>query len=144
MRDLTEGIDLAKIAWPFLKRNMPSVLDTEEEYNRVYTPQWNADDLIIRINANNYHMLYEPGSEEWWIHDPIVQQRGLAGMAELKKERNAKFREKFEVNARWMDGMTKADVDQAKEGFICWINGNEQAPAEGESPAAQADTTMDL
>ena len=60
MRDLTEGIDLAKMSGPFLKRNMPPVLDIEEEYNRVYTPYWSVDNLVIRISPKNYHMQYEP------------------------------------------------------------------------------------
>lgn len=122
MRDLTEGIDLAKLAWPFLKRNMPPLLETEEEYSRVYTPQWNADNLVIRINANNYHMQYEPNTQDFWVHDKVVRQRGMERMEEAKEQRKTRFRRKFGADSTaWTRGMTQEETDKVNEDPQGWF-----------------------
>ena len=66
MRDPTEGVPFSQMRMPFLKRNLPAKLEQEEEYNRYYRPLVHQDGLIIRICANSYHILYEPGSYDWW------------------------------------------------------------------------------
>lgn len=137
MRDMTEGIDISKITWPFLKRNMPPPLESEEEYNNVYIPQWNADDLVIRISPNNYHMQYEPNTQDWWIHDKTVTQRGMLGMEEAKGERKAKFRNKFEIATPWMAGMTEEEIENVNAEFRRWINGKEEVPTERASNPVQ-------
>ena len=121
MRDLTEGIDLAKMSWPFLKRNMPPVLDTEEEYNRVYTPYWNVDNLVIRISPNNYHMQYDPHTLDWWVHAKAVRQRGMPCMQEAKQDRKIKFRQKFGDDPSWMHGLLAEDAARMKDDFFHWV-----------------------
>lgn len=139
MRDLTEGIDLAKLAWPFLKRNMPPLLETEEEYSRVYTPQWNADNLVIRINANNYHMQYEPNTQDFWVHDKVVRQRGMERMEEAKEQRKTRFRRKFGADSTvWTRGMTKEEADKVNEDPKGWFkaDGVSAEPDPNEAPDA--------
>lgn len=121
MRDLTEGIDLGKMSWPFLKRNMPPVLDTEEEYNRVYTPYWNVDNLVIRISPNNYHMQYDPHTSDWWVHAKAVRQRGMPGIQEAKQDRNIKFRQKFGDDPSWMHVLQDEDATRMKDDFSNWV-----------------------
>lgn len=111
MRDWTEGVPHS-IRWPFLRRNVPKDLETEEEYAQAYLPQWNEDALSIRIAANNYHLLYDPGTTDWWVHDDKVRQRGLKGAQGLKKERNTMFKKKFVEHPAWMMGMDKNAVDE--------------------------------
>ena len=125
MRDLTEGIDLSLLNWPFLKRNLPPMLETEEEYNRVYTPQWNADNLVLRISPNNYHMQYDPLTQDWWVHDDAVRRRGAVGLQEASEERTAKFRENFGQPAKqkWAEGLSEEDVGKIDREFKEWING---------------------
>ncbi len=122
MRDLTEGMDLSKIDWPFLRRNMPPMLDTEEEYTRVYTPQWNEDGLVIRISANNYHIQYDPLTQDWWIHDAAVQKRGLEGSERMTDERKRKFREKLVLNNTWMMGKSVQEVDEINQKYRQWVD----------------------
>lgn len=124
LRDLTEGIELGKLNWPFLKRNMPPMLKTEEEYNRVYTPQTNVDNLTLRISPNNYHIQYDPQTEDWWIHAKDVQSRGLAAIDEVKAERRTKFVENFDTNPQWMAEKSKEDVDKINRDFSQWLNGD--------------------
>ena len=135
MRDLTEGMDLSKIDWPFLRRNMPPMLDTEEEYTRVYTPQWNEDGLVIRISANNYHMQYDPLTHDWWVHNAAVQKRGLEGRIRMKDERKQKFQEKFELNNTWMVGKSVEDVDEINQEYRQWID---------HGPKSEKDTAQDV
>ena len=146
MRDLTEGLDLGKIDWPFLRRNMPSMLDTEDEYTRVYTPQWNEDGLVIRISANNYHMQYDPLTQDWWVHNAVVQKRGLEGRIMMKDERKQNFQEKFELNNAWMVGKSVEEVDEINQKYSQWIDHgskaeNDAAPDVAHQPA-DADVVM--
>lgn len=142
MRDFTEGIDAAKIAWPFLKRNMPPALETEEEYSRVYTPQWNADNLVIRINANNYHMQYEPNTLDFWVHDKVVRQRGMERMEEAKEQRKTRFRRKFGADSTvWTVGMTKEEANKSSEDFKGWLKGDGTSTDPDPNPAPDAAMT---
>lgn len=142
MRDMTEGIDVSRLNWPFLKRNLPPMLPTEEEYNRVYTPQWNTDELVIRISPNNYHLLYEPLSEDWWVHDEVVRKRGLAAMDEATQERNARFHEKFGTNSKWMAEMASDEVEKMQSAFEQWIKGDTLAKGNKKPPEPPTTTEM--
>lgn len=96
MRDRTEGIELERLQLPFLKRNVPSMLGDEEDYTNEYgIPQWNEDGLVVRIGQDNYHLLYDPGTSDWWVHNNAVRKRGLGAYEELHKERKEKFEALF-------------------------------------------------
>ena len=139
MRDLTEGIDLAKLHWPFLKRNLPPLLETEEEYSRVYIPQSNSDNLVIRINANNYHLQYEPNTQDFWVHDKVVRRRGMERMEEAKEQRKTRIRRKFGADSTaWMQGMTKEEADQANEDFKGWFIDQAASAEQEPNPAPDA------
>ena len=116
MREWTEGVTHA-IRWPFLRRNMPKDLLTEEQYSQTYLPQWNEDGLIVRICANNYHLLYDAGTSDWWVHDEKVRRRGLRGAEQLRKERKQKFEDKFVTHPSWMDHMNPAQVEEISLNF---------------------------
>ena len=122
MRDRTEGVPII-IQWPFLRRNTSTNLHSEEDFNQAFAPQWNEDGLVIRICPNNYHLLYDTGSGDWWVHHDKVRRRGLSGMKEVKKERTRKFREKFGQSASWMAGLTQDEVDGINEKFRSWLDG---------------------
>ena len=123
MLDRTEGIPPEKIQFPFLRRNLPTQLDTEEEYNEAYSPAYSEDGLIIRISPNNYHMLYDPGTADYWIHTVKQQKRGLKGYAEVKEHRKAALKamtEDKEKNA-WMRGRSDAVIEQTNRDYEIWI-----------------------
>ena len=122
MRDWTEGVT-HRIQWPFLRRNLPKDLDSEEDYGQAYLPQWNEDGLIIRIAMNNYHILYEPGTTDWWVHDHQVRQRGMTGAEALRQLRKRGFEERFVHNAKWMSDLSQEDVDGCIESYANMING---------------------
>lgn len=96
MRDRTEGIELGKLQLPFLKRNMPSMLGDEDDYNDLYgTPQWNEDGLVVRISQDNYHLLYDPGTSDWWVHNNAIRKRGLGAYEDLHEKRKGNFEALF-------------------------------------------------
>lgn len=101
MCDLTEGIPLAKLQFPLLKRNLPAPLADEDEYTSLYgSPQWNEDGLTFRISQDNYHILYDPDTSEWWVHNNAVRKRGLSAYEAVKKQRKDNFETLFGENGK--------------------------------------------
>ncbi|EEH46498.2 transcriptional regulator SIN3 [Paracoccidioides brasiliensis Pb18] len=128
MRDPTEGVPFSQMRMPFLKRNLPGKMDSDEEYNLYYKPLVNHDGLVIRICANSYHILYEPGTEDWWYRqptgdeDPAESARERAAVTEKRKER---FTEKFVNNPSWTCELGKDEVEQANRQFRSWVGETE-------------------
>lgn len=127
MRDPTEGVLYSQMRMPFLRRNLPARLDEEEEYNRYYGPLEHQDGLIIRICANSYHLLYEPGSTEWNFRPP--GRSGHQADEAVKERRRDRFTEKFVNNPVWARGLSKSQVDESNQRFRSWVNG-EPGPSE--------------
>ena len=48
---------------------------------------YSHDGLVIRISSNNYHLLYDPFTADWWVQSATFRKRGLGGMLELREER---------------------------------------------------------
>ncbi len=138
-RDPTEGVPLS---WPFLKRNLPPARD-EDDYNRTYTPQHSSDGLIVRICLNSYRILFDPGTEDWWVHSEKVRARGIQGVESKKEERRAGFEEKFVMNNGWMRGLSKDVVDKKKEGFARWMRDGPGAVA-GERGEDEAEMEVEV
>ena len=130
MRDRTEGVPHA-IQWPYLRRNLPSKLHTEEDYNAAYLPQWNEDGLVIRICPNSYHLLYDSGTTDWWVHHDKVRRRGLNSIKDAKDDRDRKFREKFCDNNKWMQSMSPEGIAKVNKDFEIWLSTGSAAVQEG-------------
>lgn len=147
MRDQTEGVPQDKTWLPFLRRNLPPVLDTVEEYNRVYSnPQHNQDGLQMKIHAGSYKLQYEKHSADWFVHDDVVRRMGLSGMQEVVEERKRKFEEKFVRSPRWMAEMSREKVEKKVEEARLLITGGVEADDKAEAPrhddAAGDETTQ--
>ncbi|MCJ1395289.1 Transcriptional regulatory protein sin3 [Xylographa bjoerkii] len=125
MRDPTEGVT-REIQWPFLKRNTPKDLDTEEDYGQIYLPQWNEDGLMVRVGAN-YRIVYDSDTTDWWVHDDKVRRRGLIGAESLRKERNRIFEEKFVRNPSWAQGMSADQVADVSSQYLRLVNSGDEA-----------------
>lgn len=137
MRDPTEGVPFSQMRMPFLKRNLPTRLDQEDEYNRYYRPLEHQDGLIIRICANSYHLLYEPGSCEWsWRPTGPTEETAEEAAKEdaaVKERRKDRFVEKFINNPVWAHGLSKDEVDESNQRFRSWIRGSEPEPSVSEA-----------
>ncbi|KAL3438750.1 hypothetical protein BDV09DRAFT_159592 [Aspergillus tetrazonus] len=142
MRDPTEGVPFSQMRMPFLKRNLPGKLEQEEEYNRFYRPLVHQDGLIIRICANSYHILYEPGSYDWWYRPALLPDETSEDTAKeeaaVKERRRDRFTEKFVNNPSWAHGLSKDQVDESNQRFRSWIKGSEAENAETSAPAGSA------
>ncbi|EER28429.1 Paired amphipathic helix repeat family protein [Coccidioides posadasii C735 delta SOWgp] len=129
MRDPTEGVIFSDMRIPFLKRNLPPKLDSDEEYNQFYKPLISHEGLVIRVCANSYHILYEPGTEEWWCRltqSNDAEQEASQKLAAVKEKRRNRFEEKFVNNSRWTDGLSKVEVDEFNQRFRSWIKAQDQ------------------
>lgn len=140
MRDPTEGVPFSQMHMPFLKRSLPAKLDQEDEYNRYYRPLEHHDGLIIRICANSYHLLYEPGSYEWsWRSTGPSEENAEDAAKEdaaVKERRRDRFTEKFVNNPAWAQGLSKDQVDESNHRFRSWVKGSEAGgPEAGVSDA---------
>lgn len=141
MRDPTEGVPFSQMRMPFLKRNLPTRLDQEDEYNRYYRPLEHSDGLIIRICANSYHLLYEPGSCEWsWRPTGPTEEAAEEAAREdaaVKERRKDRFVEKFINNPVWAHGLSKDEVDESNQRFRSWIRGSESEPSGPEAETGE-------
>ena len=146
MRDPTEGVPFSQMRLPFMKRNLPAKLDQEDEYNRYYRPLVHHDGLIIRICANSYHLLYEPGSGEWsWRPTGPSEEdaeEAANDEAAVKERRRDRFTEKFVNNPVWAHGLSKDQVDESNQRFRSWINGtpgSDGGPGPDSGPGTEAE-----
>ncbi|EZF54316.1 hypothetical protein H113_02964 [Trichophyton rubrum MR1459] len=144
MRDPTEGVLFSDMRMPFLKRNLPPKMDSDEEYNNFYKPLVHHDGLVIRICANSYNILYEPGTQDWWYrHETNKETKAPENMREyasLKEKRRDRFRGKFVNNPAWARGLSKDEVDKSNQQFRTWVG----AVAEDTAPAvATSDTAAE-
>lgn len=142
MRDPTEGVPFSQMRMPFLKRSLPAKMDSDEEYNHYLRPIVNHDGLVIRICANSYHILYEPGTQDWWYRvsideeDPAEKGKEVAAVKERRKDR---FMEKFVNNPKWAQGLSKDQVDESNQRFRSWVRGSDAPqPSSGNETAAKA------
>lgn len=138
MRDPTEGVPFSQMRMPFLKRNLPPKMEQDEEYNRYYRPLVNHDGLVIRICANSYHILYEPGSYDWWWRPSALTHESAEEKAKedaaVKERRRDRFMEKFVNNPSWAHGLSKDEVDESNQRFRSWIKGPEAKDTAAEKP----------
>ena len=95
MRTITEGVPLDRMNHPLLHRNMPPMLETAEEYERVYNPMKLDENLILKIHPTTYHIEYHVGTEEWHVHDENFRGKGMSGMIDIQAERKMGFAAKF-------------------------------------------------
>ncbi|KAJ6129558.1 hypothetical protein N7512_002338 [Penicillium capsulatum] len=137
MRDPTEGVQFAEMHMPFLKRNLPTKLDEDEEYDRYYRRLQHHDGLIIRICANNYTILYQPPSHDWFwrstapLHEKDADAETIQAKEDeaakettaVREKRHDRFVEKFVNNPNWARGLSKDQVDESNQRFRSWIDG---------------------
>ncbi|KAM5451830.1 Transcriptional regulatory protein sin3 [Microsporum audouinii] len=145
MRDPTEGVVYSDMRMPFLKRNLPPKMGSDEEYNNFYKPLVHHDGLVIRICANSYNILYETGTQDWWYrHETNKESPAIEGMREyasLKEKRRDRFRGKFVNNPTWARGLSKDEVDRSNQQFRTWVGAVTEDNARASSAAA--DTAAD-
>jgi paired amphipathic helix protein Sin3a len=134
--DPTEGVPLLRMRAPFLRRNLPDKDDVDSDDRRrdKPTPLSYSEKLNMRVCVNTYKILWEPYTEDWWVHSREHMFGGKEGIEEMKRataKRSARFREKFVMNNGWMKGLSQGEVQRRKEEFEKWIKDGVMPAAEG-------------
>ena len=111
---------------------------------RYSVPMYNEDGLVIRISPNNYHILYDPYTSDWWVQSTGVRKRGLGAYLEVKEHRKKGIEAMFETKERneWMKGADDAKIAGKKAIFTQWIRDGPTA-LEGGGPGLPPATTLD-
>jgi paired amphipathic helix protein Sin3a len=146
MRDPTEGIPMDMLRMPFLKRNLPPKVESEEEYNRRYLATEHHDGLVIRICTNTYHMIYEPGTSDWFVQDKKVRASARPEKTKtIHEKRTGRLNDKFVINTAWMKDKSREYVDSVKEEYRKWIElGPNRARAEMGEAEKQVEGVPDV
>ena len=141
MLDHTEGVSLSSMRLPYLRRNMPfpalasadpnasteGIAATTESANGVPRnwgiPIFSHDGLVIRISPNNYHLLYDPYTSDWWLQGTATRKRGLSGYEEVRAKRERGLAALYEGKEQneWMRGMDDSEIDGTKKRFDRWL-----------------------
>ncbi|KFZ12049.1 hypothetical protein V501_04409 [Pseudogymnoascus sp. VKM F-4519 (FW-2642)] len=125
----TEGVPLDRIRRSVLTRNLsPHETDTDSGLlSQSRKPLLWAEDLTLRICVNTYRLTYKTGTSEWFVYSDGVQDEVAA--RQTTEKRNQRFREKFEMNSRWMENKSQQEVQKTNEDFKKWIS---EGPAAAE------------
>lgn len=137
MLDHTEGIDANRLRRAFSHRALQKSLSSDDEE---WSPIAHEDGLVIRISPNNYHLLYDPGTTDWWVHGVQQQKRGLSGMKEQISANKGQMKAMVEDKARnrWMTTASAEQIHQINDDFALWM---EQGPPDVRSQKAALATT---
>ena len=118
----TEGAPLDRIRRSVLTRNLsPHETDSDSGLlSQSRKPLLWAEDLTLRICVNTYRLTYKTGTSEWFVYSDGVQDEVAA--RQTTEKRNQRFREKFEMNSRWMENKSQQEVQKTNEDFKKWIS----------------------
>ena len=142
MSDPTEGVDLSRMSFPFLRKNVtPQPSNAEEAYSSAYGKMQHRDTQTVSISPDTYKVFYS--SEFYFL-------RALAQKTYDRTRDNEKFYEKFVNHTTWMRNESDEAVSRRKvayeracgEGFADYeeklAKPIEPRPPAGEYGAAEA------
>jgi len=134
--DPTEGVPLHRMRAPFLRRNLPNKddIDADDRRRDKPVPVSYSEKLNMRICVNTYKILWEPYTEDSWVHSHENMFGGKEGLEDMKgatAKRSARFKEKFVMNNGWMKGLSQGEVQRRKEEFEKWIKDGVLPTADG-------------
>ena len=123
MLDRTEGIDPKRLNYPLIHRNLPAQMDTDDDYDNAYSPAFHDDGLVLRISPNNYHILYEPGTSDWFLQSVKQQKKGLGAYEEIKQARKKGLKALVEDKDKnvWLKDATEGEAQNRIEEFVQWL-----------------------
>jgi paired amphipathic helix protein Sin3a len=118
----TEGVPRDRVRKSVLTRNLPSGFDSESDSDSNASqhrkPFAYNEGLVLRICVNTYQLTYKKETEEWFLYKDI---RESPYAAQVSENRNQRFREKFEMNSKWIKNLTQGQVQAVNEGFEKWV-----------------------
>jgi paired amphipathic helix protein Sin3a len=148
----TEGVPRRKMLKSVLTRNMPTTADAESEDNSAQPkPLVYSEELTLRICVNSAKIMYKEPGQEFFIYTDKPMTTDANGISTARERlqkfedaRKERFKEKFEMNNRWMKGLNHDQVSKVTMDFKKWMDegivpGTETAVvgAPGDSEMAQ-------
>ena len=126
MSEATEGVDQARMRFPFLRRNVaPQNANLETTVAEVYGSLEHFDNQTAFISPDTYKLLLSNDYIFWRTTAYSKKKYDLSEpVKERKMDENESFREKFVRNTAWMRDQQPEDVARRK---AAW----EQAVKEG-------------
>jgi len=142
----TEGVPRNRLHKSLLTRNLPSVDVEAEDSNNQPKPLVWSEDLTLRICVNSYKIVYKNPGIEYFIYGnkPLGDSKPKESAArerlrKFENVRNERFKEKFEMNNRWMKGLDRDEVANINSDFKKWMDDGvvpgSEAPALAAGPA---------
>lgn len=124
MTDATEGVDLSRMAFPFLRRNITEPhADVDKAYDEVYGQLHHSDHQTVSISPDNYKIRLDhdwqfwrpvPGTTDVQLRNGTTRRKVMKEYTYGKIEENEAFREKFVRNTAWMKDQPAEDVERRK------------------------------
>ena len=133
MMDPTEDIPYDKLQWPFFRRHMPKNLNDDKESSKVFLPNSYEDALVLRIDHKSYHLKYDSGTTEWFVHGIQVRRQGLKDMDEAKNGRRCRFRTKYCGTNRCLREMAHEKAEKIMGEYNEWFGSGEDASKDAKS-----------
>jgi len=138
----TEGVSRSRLRKSVLTRNLPTGDTESEDGSNQPKPLVYAEDLTLRVCVNSYKIIYKELGSEFFIYTdkPLTydpKTKTSAARERLQKFEDARrdrFKEKFEMNNRWMKGLNHDQVSKVTQDFKKWVD-------EGAVPGTETPTT---
>ena len=103
----TEGIDFARMRYPFLKRSVPvQNANVEAAYDEIYGRLHHVDEQTASISPDTYKIRFEGD----WVFYKFVSPKKRHAYG--KVEESESFTEKFVRNVAWMKDQRAEDVEK--------------------------------
>ena len=137
MVDRTEGVDPQRLRYPLLHRNLPTHMDTDDDYADAYLAEAHDEGLSIRISQNNYHMQYDSYTTDWFLQSIKQQKKGLGAYDEIKQARKEGLLalEKDKAKNVWLRDTAEGEVEKKTRELAEMVRG---APIDVRSEPATA------
>ena len=113
----TEGVDLSRMRYPFLRRSVPAQsANVEAAYDEIYGRLHHIDEQTASISPDTYKIRFEG---EWVFYKFVTpRKRHMYG----KIEESESFIEKFVRNVAWMKDQRAEDVERRKAAWEKGVN----------------------
>lgn len=140
----TEGVPRRFLHKVVLPRNLPSGDTDFDESSHQRKPLVWDEDLTLRICLNTYRIILKENGSEYFIYtDKELGSGGKPTLDRLEKAtaaRNQRFKEKLEMNSKWMKNLSRDEVQKTNDSFQRWIkDGILPGSAEAAIPAVAAE-----
>lgn len=125
---------LASTLKPLLDPSLDNTEDRTDEWRRRYEQSTSEDKLILRISVQQYKLIYERNTDEYYYQPLAIREGGKEGVEDAEasvSHRAEQAQDTLVINNSAMKGLSKEDVEGKNEFFGHIVK--DAATATGES-----------